>query len=95
MLVLMEKMGFGQYTPHEFRSSLRDWASEEAHGFQSETIEQALAHTIKNQVEAAYRRGDQLERRRELMGEWGRYVEIDQAERKGKVVALKGRRSTA
>jgi len=42
--------------------------------FQNETIELALAHTIKNQAEAAYRRGDQLERRRELMAAWDDYT---------------------
>ena len=95
MLVLMDKMKFGQYTPHGFRSTFRDWAAEEAHGFQNETIELALAHAIKNQVERAYRRGDQLDRRRELMGAWGRYIEIDQTKLKGKVVALKGRGEAA
>lgn len=91
MLVLMDKMKFGQYTPHGFRSTFRDWASEEAHGFQNETVELALAHTIKNQAEAAYRRGDQLDRRRELMDEWGRYVEIDQTRLKGKIIKIKRR----
>ena len=95
MLVLMDKMKFGHYTPHGFRSSFRDWAGEEAHGFQNETVELALAHTIKNQAEAAYRRGDQLDKRRELMGDWGRYVEVDQSKIGGKVVALKGRSKTA
>ena len=75
MLALMRKMQFGHFTPHGFRSTFRDWAAEEAHSFQNETIELALAHTIKNQAEAAYRRGDQLERRRELMKAWHSYVE--------------------
>jgi integrase len=74
MLALMQKMGFGHYTPHGFRSTFRDWAAEEAHSFQNETVELALAHTIKNQAEAAYRRGDQLERRRELMAAWSAYT---------------------
>jgi hypothetical protein len=43
--------------------------------FCNQTIELALAHTIKNQAEAAYRRGDQLEQRRELMKAWHSYVE--------------------
>ena len=93
MLVLMDKMQYGEYTPHGFRSAFRDWAAEETHGFQNETIEQALAHTIKNQVEAAYRRGDQLERRRVLMDEWGRYVETDQTKSAAKVIPLKKRRT--
>ena len=75
MLALMRKMKFGHYTPHGFRSTFRDWAADEAHTFQNETIELALAHTIKNQAEAAYRRGDQLERRRELMAAWQKHTE--------------------
>ena len=74
MLVLMKKMGFGQYTPHGFRSTFRDWAAEMAHPFQNETVELALAHTIKNQAEAAYRRGDQLDRRRDLMKHWELFI---------------------
>jgi len=76
MLVLMRKMAFGPYTPHGFRSTFRDWASDRAYTFQNETIELALAHSIKNKAEAAYRRGDQLERRRELMVAWSEYTEL-------------------
>jgi len=75
MLALMKKMKCGHYTPHGFRSTFRDWAAEEAHTFANETIELALAHTIKNKAEAAYRRGDQLERRRELMANWNDYTD--------------------
>ena len=73
MLALLRKMDVGPYTPHGFRSTFRDWAAEEAHHFSNETVELALAHTIKNKAEAAYRRGDQLERRRELMAAWSEY----------------------
>jgi len=75
MLVLLKKMNIGPYTPHGFRSTFRDWAAEEAHQFSNETVELALSHTIKNKAEAAYRRGDQLERRKELMNEWNKYIE--------------------
>ena len=75
MLILLRKMEVGPYTPHGFRSTFRDWAAEEAHQFSNETVELALAHTIKNQAEAAYRRGDQLERRRDLMNAWQKYIE--------------------
>jgi len=75
MLALLRKMDVGPYTPHGFRSTFRDWAADEAHQFSNETVELALAHTIKNKAEAAYRRGDQLERRRELMGAWQKYIE--------------------
>jgi integrase len=74
MLVLLRKMNVGPYTPHGFRSTFRDWAAEEAHQFSNETVELALAHTIKNKAEAAYRRGDQLERRRDLMLAWDEYI---------------------
>jgi integrase len=60
-------------TAHGFRSSFRDWAAEQT-GFPSDVCEMALAHTIKNKVEAAYRRGDLFEKRRALMGAWAEYV---------------------
>ncbi|MGL4396287.1 MAG: tyrosine-type recombinase/integrase [Hyphomicrobium sp.] len=60
-------------TPHGFRSSFRDWAAEET-TFPAEVVEMALAHTIKNKVEAAYRRGDLLKKRRDVMEAWEKYV---------------------
>ncbi|RVG23657.1 tyrosine-type recombinase/integrase [Sinorhizobium meliloti] len=60
-------------TPHGFRSSFRDWAAETT-TFPREIAEMALAHTIENKVEAAYRRGDLLEKRRELMTAWTAFV---------------------
>lgn len=60
-------------TVHGFRSTFRDWAAENTR-FQNHIVEQALAHTIGNAVEAAYRRGDLLEQRRELMEAWSQYV---------------------
>ena len=77
MLTLLRKMDVGAYTPHGFRSTFRDWAAEEAHEFSNETVELALAHTIKNKAEAAYRRGDQLERRRALMLAWNNFIEVN------------------
>jgi integrase len=62
-----------EITPHGFRSSFKDWASERTH-FPNEISEMALAHTIPNKTEAAYRRGDLLERRRELMAAWDRFA---------------------
>jgi integrase len=55
--------------PHGFRSSFRDWASEQTN-FANEVCEMALAHAIKDETEAAYRRGDLLEKRRALMNAW-------------------------
>ena len=59
-------------TPHGFRSSFRDWCSET--GVPREVAERALAHVVGNRVEAAYNRTDLLERRREVMEAWGRYL---------------------
>lgn len=59
-------------TMHGFRSSFRDWAAE-ATSFQNIVPEMALAHSIGNAAEAAYRRGDLLEKRRELMSLWAAY----------------------
>lgn len=66
---------FKGYTPHGLRSCFRDWASERTQ-FQNETLELALAHTIKNKAEAAYRRQDQLEKRTMLMQQWQQHVEL-------------------
>ncbi|MBX9459497.1 MAG: integrase arm-type DNA-binding domain-containing protein [Rhizobium sp.] len=60
-------------TAHGFRSSFRDWAAETT-AYPRELAEMALAHTIENKVEAAYRRGDLLEKRREMMAEWALYI---------------------
>lgn len=60
-------------TTHGFRSAFRDWAAE-ATNFENIVVEQALAHSIGNAVEAAYRRGDLLDRRRELMDAWAEYI---------------------
>ncbi len=59
--------------PHGFRSSFRDWAAEET-DHPREVVEAALAHVVKNKVEAAYRRTDLFERRRVLMEDWARYL---------------------
>jgi integrase len=59
-------------TMHGFRSSFRDWASEQ--GWSRDLAERALAHTIKNQAEAAYHRTDLLEERRPMMEAWGKHV---------------------
>ena len=58
--------------PHGFRSTFRDWARERTN-FPRDLAEQALAHALDNKVEAAYRRGDALEKRREMMDAWGKF----------------------
>lgn len=59
-------------TLHGFRSTFRDWAAETTH-YPNHVVEMALAHSIGSAVEAAYRRGDLFEKRRELMADWGEY----------------------
>lgn len=58
--------------PHGFRSSFRDWVAEET-DFDGDIAEMALAHAIGNKVEAAYRRGNLLEKRKALMEAWGAF----------------------
>ena len=71
MLMLTRRQAAGK-TVHGFRSTFRDWVSEET-DHSPEVAEMALAHTIGNKVEAAYRRRNLLERRRKLMTDWESY----------------------
>jgi integrase len=72
-------------TVHGFRSTFSDWARERT-GYPRDVIEMALAHTIKDKSEAAYRRGDALPKRARLMEEWAQYCFAPAVG--GKVVAL-------
>ncbi|WP_294138093.1 integrase arm-type DNA-binding domain-containing protein [Sphingobium sp.] len=60
------------YTAHGFRSAFRDWVSEET-DHQGDVAEAALAHAVKDKTEAAYRRGNLLEKRRKMMEDWAVY----------------------
>lgn len=83
LLQLMRGMGYGvngvrgNYVPHGFRSSFRDWSGEVS-TFPRDVAEMALAHTIKDKVEAAYRRGDLFNKRREMMEDWTSYLLSDE-----------------
>ena len=77
MAMLLRRMK-AEITVHGFRSSFRDWASETT-GFPHEVCEMALAHTIVNKAEAAYRRGDLFEKRRKLMEAWAGYCATPKA----------------
>jgi integrase len=66
--LLMRRMEVNA-VPHGFRSTFRDWIAEKT-DYPNHVAEMALAHTIGNKVEAAYRRGDLFEKRREMMNEW-------------------------
>lgn len=76
MLALLDRMGFGHVTVHGFRSTFRDWASETT-SFPNEVVEMALAHKIEDETEAAYRRGDLFNKRKELMAAWSTYCEAE------------------
>ena len=85
--MLLRRMGRGDLTVHGFRSTFRDWCSENT-AFDRDTAEAALAHTVRDKVEAAYRRGDQLAKRRRLMDAWGGFCAQPPATR-GEVTALR------
>jgi integrase len=72
MIKILELMGRKDLTTHGFRSTFRDWAAEQT-SYPSEVVEMALAHVVKNAVEAAYRRGDLFEKRARLMAAWSEY----------------------
>ncbi len=73
MEMVLRRMQVEDATPHGFRSSFRDWAAETT-AFPNEVVEMALAHTIANRTEAAYRRGDLFEKRKALMTAWAGFV---------------------
>lgn len=87
LLALLGRMGRDDITVHGFRSTFRDWASE-CTNYPREVCEMALAHTISNAAEAAYRRGDLFDKRRRLMAEWAKYCG-DNGKPLGVVVPLK------
>jgi integrase len=91
LLQLMRGMGYGvkgargDYVPHGFRSSFRDWSGEVS-SFPRDVAEMALAHAIQNKVEAAYRRGDLFEKRTKMMASWAGFLELANAD--GNVVRI-------
>jgi integrase len=77
-LRMLRRVDRGDLTVHGFRSTFRDWAAET--GQPTDVAEAALAHTLGNKVQAAYQRGDLLERRRKLMDAWAAYCERPQTD---------------
>ena len=71
---MLKSVSYPEATVHGLRSSFRDWCGDKTN-FPREVCEAALAHVIENQTEAAYRRSDLFEKRRELMKKWGDYIE--------------------
>ena len=72
LTAVLRRMQRSDITVHGFRSSFRDWAAE-ATDYPQEMAEMALAHIVGNKVEAAYRRGDMLEKRRAMMQAWAEH----------------------
>ena len=75
LLMVLRRLKREGVTAHGMRSAFRDWASESTN-FSREVCEAALAHTVENATEAAYRRGDLFQKRKALMGEWGKFTEF-------------------
>ena len=71
-LMLLRRIGRADLTVHGFRSTFSDWCSERT-AYPREVVEMALAHTVENKVERAYRRGDLFEKRRKLMADWATF----------------------
>ncbi len=86
-LALLGRMGRADLTAHGFRSSFRDWAAEQTN-YPREVAEAALAHTLGDKVEAAYRRSDLFDKRRKLMEAWAGYC-ASPVSAGGEVLALR------
>jgi integrase len=69
LLKVLERMGRGDLTSHGFRATFKTWATERTN-FPRELVEAALAHVLDDKTEAAYQRGDMLQKRRRLMDAW-------------------------
>jgi len=74
MLNTLGRMRRTDITAHGFRSTFRDWAAERT-GFAAEVAEMALAHVVSDRVEAAYRRGDLFQKRRQLAEAWAAFCD--------------------
>lgn len=85
MLMLLRRMGREDITVHGFRSAFRDWAGETT-SFPGDVCELVLAHGIEDEAEAAYRRGEMLDKRAIVMAAWANFVEPKADD--GKVIPL-------
>jgi integrase len=88
MLAVLKRVDRSDLTAHGFRSSFRDWAAERTN-FPREVAERALAHTVSDKVEAAYRRGDLFQKRRQLMDAWAKFCETTRLQ--AEVVPIRSR----
>ncbi len=82
MTKLLRSDGIAGATVHGFRSSFTDWAAETT-DFPKEVADKALAHKLSNQVEAAYRRTDFFDKRRDLMAHWAEFLDDGSADVEG------------
>lgn len=87
MLEMLRGMRGKGLTVHGFRSAFMDWGHETT-GYPKEMMDIALAHKVVDAVEAAYRRGDMIEKRRRLMSDWADYCGTVRGEG-GNVVAMR------
>ena len=91
LTAVLRRMKRGSITVHGFRSTFRDWCAEST-AYPSDMAEMALAHTINNKVEAAYRRGDLLAKRARMMADWAKYCGTI-PNQKAKVIPMKKRKA--
>ncbi len=91
LLAVLKRMERTDVTSHGFRSTFRDWSAERTN-YPAEVAEMALAHTVGDKVEAAYRRGDLFDKRRRLMIDWARFCNTEKPG--GAVVELRKRASS-
>lgn len=87
-LATLKRMGRSDLTVHGFRSTFRDWVSEST-SYPRDVAEMALAHAIEDKSEAAYRRGDLIEKRRALMADWAAHCAVVRVS--GDVVAIRAK----
>jgi integrase len=90
MLMVLDRMDYDHVTVHGFRSTFKDWTRDRTR-FENYVSEAALEHASGDKIEAAYARGDVLEKRRKLMDAWAEYCAKRAATKKldlaGKVVS--------
>ncbi|QND60324.1 tyrosine-type recombinase/integrase [Mesorhizobium huakuii] len=90
LLMTLRRMERADLTAHGFRSTFRDWAAEQT-AYPNELLEMALAHTVSDKTEAAYRRGDMMEKRRRLMADWAAFCSTVKSAASGNVTPIKAR----
>jgi len=83
-----QRLGHGDITPHGFRSTFRDWVGETT-SYPREVVEQALAHKLKDKVEAAYQRGTFFEKRKGLISDWARECDTIRSAKTDNVVSIR------